>query len=63
MEKLVAKYKIELETPIIVKRSEKRKPYYEFNVDAFNLTLELTTSGIAKSKRKGEKYYRADGKS
>ncbi len=57
MKKLVANYEIELEFPIVVKRSEKTKPSYKVQVYGFDVTLELSTTRFTATKHKGEKYY------
>lgn len=55
MKYLVANYEIELETPIIVKRPDKDNPRYEFEVNGFNVSLELTTTRPEAGKKKSDR--------
>lgn len=57
MKMLVANYVIELESPIIVKQSEKAKLHYKVKVDSFDVSIRLSSMQSSKSKLLTEKYY------
>jgi len=57
MERLIAKYQIELEYPVLFKRSENDNLVYAVKIQGADVEVQLISDGFSKGKRKHEKLW------